>query len=361
MQRIFKIKYKLNLLPQIGVHAIETEDGQVRFVNEHISPMRLSSECGELDIFLSESLQEMITFKWTSYALRHHFIGCIFHLFYMTSLALYTYIVYDRNIYSDEDTRNPLALTSQIMIALGTVYPALYDWIQMYRVGLKTYLSELWNYIDMTYILASVAQVILHTYLDPFSLPCKLTMTIVIFLGMGKTFFFLRIFENLSPIVTMLSNVVVDLGPFMLFFFTLIVMFSMQLGIIGLANIVRDGKFKDEFEKSQDELAHPGSEDYVIGSFLGNMMYVFRAAMGDFSLLQGSIYLSDYENWVFWIMFFLILTFTNIIFLNFVIAEAGNSYSLVSLKLEQYILREKANLIDESETMIPKSLKERYP
>ena len=124
---------------------------------------------------------------------------------------------------------------------------------------------------------------------------------------------------------------------------------------------MRDGKFKDEFGNSQDDLGHPGSEYYVIGSFLGNMMYVFRAAMGDFSVLQGSIYLSDYENWVFWIMFFLILTFTNIIFLNFVIAEAGNSYSLVSLKLEQYILREKANLIDESETMIPKFLKDRFP
>ena len=53
----------------------------------------------------------------------------------------------------------------------------------------------------------------------------------------------------------------------MLLFFTLIVMFSIQLGIIGLANFVRDGKFKDEFGNSQDDLGHPGSEYFVIGSF----------------------------------------------------------------------------------------------
>ena len=53
---------------------------------------------------------------------------------------------------------------------------------------------------------------------------------------MGKTFFYLRIFENLSPIVTMLINVLYDLKVFLLFFFILIFMFAMQLSITGVAN-----------------------------------------------------------------------------------------------------------------------------
>lgn len=79
--------------------------------------------------------------------------------------------------------------------------------------------------------------------------------------------------------------------------------------------------------------------------------------MGDFSLINGSIYLSDGENLVFWVIFFLILVMTNIIFLNFVIAEAANSYTEVSEQLEQFILREKAALIDEAELMIPHCLR----
>lgn len=52
-------------------------------------------------------------------------------------------------------------------------------------------------------------------------------------------------------------------------------------------------------------------------------------------------------------MFALILFLTNIIFLNFVIAEAGNSYNVVAESLAQYQGKAKSYLIAESETMIP--------
>jgi hypothetical protein len=91
--------------------------------------------------------------------------------------------------------------------------------------------------------------------------------------------------------------------------------------------------------------------------FLGNILYVFRAAMGDFSLYGPAIYLTTIENYLFWIIFFVILVFTNIIFLNFVIAEAGNSYNIVNDQIDQYILQNKALLVDEAESMLPKMLR----
>jgi len=48
---------------------------------------------------------------------------------------------------------------------------------------------------------------------------------------------------------------------------------------------------------------------------------------------------------------------TNIIFLNFIIAEASASYEKVHSQLEQFILKEKSALIAESELMIPTALK----
>lgn len=75
--------------------------------------------------------------------------------------------------------------------------------------------------------------------------------------------------------------------------------------------------------------------------------------MGDYAIIPAANYLDQSNNYLFWIMFALILFLTNIIFLNFVIAEAGNSYNVVAESLTQYQGKAKSYLIAESETMIP--------
>jgi len=76
--------------------------------------------------------------------------------------------------------------------------------------------------------------------------------------------------------------------------------------------------------------------------------------MGDFSLYGASIFLKSSENYIFWGLFFLVLIATNVVFLNFVIAEAGNSYNRVKESLKEFNLKESAQLIDEAEHMIPR-------
>ena len=93
--------------------------------------------------------------------------------------------------------------------------------------GFKNYFTQPWNYLDILLISTGILNIILHTLYDPLLIGCKITISFVGFLGMGKTFFYLRIFENLSPIVTMLINVLYDLKVFLLFFFILIFMFAM--------------------------------------------------------------------------------------------------------------------------------------
>jgi len=57
-------------------------------------------------------------------------------------------------------------------------------------------------------------------------------MIIVTVVCLLKTFFFMRIVKSFSYIVTMIISVVADLKVFMLFFFILIIMFSMIFDII---------------------------------------------------------------------------------------------------------------------------------
>jgi len=153
-------------------------------------------------------------------------------------------------------------------------------------------------------------------------------MMMVILMSMGKTFFYLRIFSSLSPIISMLKKVIIDLQVFMLFFFILLYKFSLVIDIMGIGNRNIDGAFRDEFG-GEDVEYYPGQEFKSVGLFVGNILTVFRITMGDFAIIMASEYMTDTENAIFWLIFFLILVMTNIIFLNFVIAEAGNSYNEV--------------------------------
>jgi hypothetical protein len=76
----------------------------------------------------------------------------------------------------------------------------------------------------------------------------------------------------------------------------------------------------------EEVVGYQGEEYKYIGLFLGNVFSVIRAALGDFAVINASMYLEPRDNQIFWLLFFIILILTNIIFLNFVIAEAGNSY-----------------------------------
>ena len=94
--KISKIKYKLNLLPEIGKHAI-LKGGEYQYANKEISMVSLCTHSDEIDLFLCESLQEIIAYKWNKYARKHHLVGFGFHLLYMLVLILYVNVVYIQN------------------------------------------------------------------------------------------------------------------------------------------------------------------------------------------------------------------------------------------------------------------------
>jgi len=62
---------------------------------------------------------------------------------------------------------------------------------------------------------------------------------------MYKTFFFLRIFDSLSYIVTMIQRVIYDLRIFGLFYAILVILFSMIFAVIGVGNPNIKGAFKE--------------------------------------------------------------------------------------------------------------------
>ena len=61
-------------------------------------------------------------------------------------------------------------------------------------------------------------------------------MCVIVLALLVKTFFFLRIFPLLTPIVVMLSEVIYDLRVFLLFYVILISFFSQIFAVLGLGN-----------------------------------------------------------------------------------------------------------------------------
>lgn len=62
------------------------------------------------------------------------------------------------------------------------------------------------------------------------------------------------------------------------------------------------------------------------------------------------------DNYMFWLIWFVTVMVACIIFLNFIIAEASNSYNEVNEFLDQVIQKQVADLTAEAEDIIPESM-----
>ena len=191
-------------------------------------------------------------------------------------------------------------------------------------------------------------------------------MTIIFMMQIYKTFFFLKIFDTISYIVTMIFSVLVDLQVFLLFFFIMIFLFSQVMNVIGVGNPdlhdseTRQNEFRhytEYVERMAKDNAFeapgvPGEEYAAMRSvFLSNIMNVLRMSLGDFDF-DAAAALSPEENTLFWVLWLCVVFASCIVFLNFIIAEASASYEKVKERLEAEIFKSKAELVSEAQFMM---------
>lgn len=175
--------------------------------------------------------------------MKHHLVGCALHFFYLIILMIYINIIYVKNTGTPAEKKSYV-----VLLAIGVLYPQIYNLARIYKQGWD-YIHQPSNYLDFFFVNLSSISCILQLLLHPRSLTCKIIMILVIFLGLLRTFTFLKIVASLSPIVTMLTNVVFDLRIFLFFYVILVVLFSLLLGIIGLGNSDIEGPFRDLYNK----------------------------------------------------------------------------------------------------------------
>ena len=202
----------------------------------------------------------------------------------------------------------------------------------MVRAGPAEYLSDPQNYADLLYIYGSVANIFIQLRLGPFHIVSKIFMVIIVLLLISKTFFFLRIFPTLTPIVVMIQNVIYDLRIFLFFYLILIALFCQIFGILGLGNPYQADSSHDFIDPKG-----PAKEYQAVGLHWGEFLWTFRLSLGDFSAVGAAGKLSSIEMKIFWLMWMMTVIITSIIFLNFVVAEACASYARVVESLDSVI------------------------
>ena len=102
---------------------------------------------------------------------------------------------------------------------------------------------------------------------------------------------------------------------------------------------------------------YPGFEYKNVNEFAKNVLIILRFSLGDFDF-GATNHLNDFERTVFWITWVIIVLMTCVVFLNFIIAEVSESYQTVNINVNEYILQEKAKMINESEDMMFLSMRE---
>ena len=207
----------------------------------------------------------------------------------MAYLAVYTQEVYIqvRGDKVSEDTQTLLTFCLLVPVS----YPLMYESLQAFNGGILEYLSDGGNYVDMTYIFGSVAMSFVHYAEGPHIWPSRLLMALVCMLAIRRTFHILKIFKNFSPIITMILEVFAGLTAFGTVFLVMILLFSLNLGVIGWNDPVKNrlfmadnaeavpegvvlgpGGLVAEFEDIRTFEGMPDREYAYVGKFLGNFM-----------------------------------------------------------------------------------------
>lgn len=297
-ENVFKIKYNLNILPSVS--------------EQQATLMQAISDSEELSIFTTPLIQDLIDYKWDRFAFQQHLMGAVIHIIYVIVL-----IIYIKEIFLDEEViymklvqpdntdiicpfdknddswaegciisedignadyicqydelnsnwqdgclkRNPEPRAIWLYIIQAClIYPLFYDGTQACKQG-SAYLNDVWNYLDLLHIFAGYYNIYSQFCVGTWEMSSKIVIIMVTIFCLLKTFFFMRIVKSFSYIVTMIMNVVADLRIFMIFFFILIMMFSMIFDVIA---------------------PNKADEYKYVGYYWGNILTTLRLSLGDF-------------------------------------------------------------------------------
>lgn len=99
IHRVFKIRYTINVLPKVGEYvSIETDPKTgkevKKWTNKRLSLSKLLSECEDLEIFGTRTIQEVVAYRWDVFGYRFHLFGTFVHFLNMILFNVFVDRIY---------------------------------------------------------------------------------------------------------------------------------------------------------------------------------------------------------------------------------------------------------------------------
>lgn len=216
------------------------------------------------------------------------------------------------------------------------------------RVKKWGYFSDLWNIVDLSFLISFYATMI-HDHQsgsDMQETQGEITRLMYVFLIIASFFKLLnlvRVFDQYSFIVKMLTRVFSDIAPFLNIFLAFIVVFASCLHTL---NLNLDPALPLE-DYNMHTVPESESENPYFGLGLGMYpIYVLRTTLGDFDvdMYKDMPPASRFTSWVLWLI---IVCSCQIVFLNFLIAVISDVFAQVSETRTQEVYQKKCELIVE--------------
>lgn len=122
--KVFKISYKINMLPMLDMYVKHDANGNKMYINCETKFLEKCIDSDELDIFDVENFQTLVLFKWDAYGYSVIRFSFFMHLVYMGLLTVYNVLIYINDIQDKKITK-----LAEIILIAAVFYPAVYDFV----------------------------------------------------------------------------------------------------------------------------------------------------------------------------------------------------------------------------------------
>lgn len=347
-------KYDVQTLQEI-LHQQKLEEFEMQYniINvgniegdDKVSVSRTLKDCKDLELFEQESIQMLIDFKWNTYT--KHFFMAKFFLYFAFVGFYYVDIesgLQHMRLHKSRISHLSFFLTKGITMFVMFLF-LLYE-IQQFKIEKAMYIRDVWNYMEVlgiTVFYLGAYIDIERQYENPTSLSnsndfLRVIWTLSLLLTLVKILIVIQVFPQLNFLVIMFSTVTQELGNFM-FLFAIFCMI-----------------FAECFNVCDVDVSGYGRTPPLMSHVINTL----RGSFGDQGLLDvfqtldlkvpGSVHYRTSEGLMLytWFIWFLSIFFLTMVFMNFIIAVIGETYTRVSEFKVAHNYQQKASMIYELE------------
>ena len=285
-------------------------------------------------LFSTELVITLIQHFWDFYYKRIFKACFVPYCIYFLSTIFYLSIYAVEGIAEEENYALPVEVMLRFIILFCVVYFAIFEFVSIFRDGWH-YFTDVFNLFDWAAFTLNIYTILHIVRVDGDDRDIIRTIvSILVILMWIKTFYWLRLFSGTSFYIRLIRETINDIKFFLVLFFTIMMCFGSALTVMNQ-------------ERGIEQQAYPKNFDIP---FLDSLLNQYFFTISDYD--ETERYDVEGGDLLIWGLFILATFFTQITFLNMLIAIMGDTFDRVSEVKAQSALAEKIKILADYITIV---------